>query len=286
MAVRRRRSTSLCALKRRRVAKFIEFAAGRRVALRELVPPPTFVDAAACDGTQQPVVRLLSHLSRRSDVDACAQAARRRPRARRSQHARVCFHGPVVLRATATSSPSRAPQVRAYREHSLRYLFSLKQLPLGRAAMAYGLLRFPRMPEAQVRVWRRRLVLALIVARAQQRRTALDGFVAADVDLSAVPFADKTREQQRQAKLTRVVRNDDDGDDADENDDDNDDVGHDDIDDADDANDDATPATSTSASTTPTVNKKRPRGFATESLSMMSVGHRFLRLTERLARAS
>jgi ATP-dependent RNA helicase DDX55/SPB4 len=42
-----------------------------------------------------------------------------------------------------------ASLVRAYREHRLSYLFALSQLPIGKLATAYGLLFFPRMPEAR-----------------------------------------------------------------------------------------------------------------------------------------
>jgi ATP-dependent RNA helicase DDX55/SPB4 len=73
--------------------------------------------------------------------------------------------------------------VRAYREHRLSYLFALSRLPLGKLAMAYGLLVFPRMPEARGN----RYVTGF---KAPETRVRIDD----------IPFRDPTRERKRQAE--------------------------------------------------------------------------------------
>lgn len=77
--------------------------------------------------------------------------------------------------------------VRAYREHRLSYLFALSRLPLGKLAMAYGLLVFPRMPEARGNRY-------------------VTGFKAPEtrVRIEDIPFRDPSRERKRQAEKNGV----------------------------------------------------------------------------------
>eukprot|EP00899_Mesostigma_viride_P014675 jgi/Mesvir1/23208/Mv22670-RA.1 len=69
--------------------------------------------------------------------------------------------------------------VRGYKEHNCRYIFRLKDLDLGQLAMAYGLLRLPKMPELN------------------KGQTNFDSFVASEVDPASVKFKEKAREKQR-----------------------------------------------------------------------------------------
>ncbi|KAK9791145.1 hypothetical protein WJX73_001123 [Symbiochloris irregularis] len=70
--------------------------------------------------------------------------------------------------------------VRAYREHQCRFIFRMEELDLGRLAMAFGLLRLPRMPELA-------------------RSKAITNFTPSSVDLDAIKYKDKTP-QARQNK--------------------------------------------------------------------------------------
>ena len=71
--------------------------------------------------------------------------------------------------------------VRGYKEHHLKYIFRVQDLPLGRLAASMGLLRLPRMQET--------------------KRAAGEGFEPSKVDPESVPFRDKAREKQRQRQL-------------------------------------------------------------------------------------
>lgn len=73
--------------------------------------------------------------------------------------------------------------VRGYQEHHCRYIFVYKELPLGKVATSFGLLRLPKMPEIR------------------KVRGKLDGFQPSDVDPDTVKFLDKNRERQRQKHL-------------------------------------------------------------------------------------
>eukprot|EP00963_Diacronema_lutheri_P000572 scaffold31_cov334-Pavlova_lutheri.AAC.40 len=78
--------------------------------------------------------------------------------------------------------------VRGYQEHHCRYIFVYKELPLGKVATSFGLLRLPKMPE--IRKMQGRLV----------------GFQPSDVDPDTVKFSDKLRERQRQKHLLFKAR--------------------------------------------------------------------------------
>uniref|UniRef100_A0A1J3JG74 ATP-dependent RNA helicase n=1 Tax=Noccaea caerulescens TaxID=107243 RepID=A0A1J3JG74_NOCCA len=74
--------------------------------------------------------------------------------------------------------------VRAYKEHLCEYIFKLKELEIGKLAMGYGLLKFPKMPEVK------------------QDRLSSEGFTPVEgIDIDDIKFKDKFREKQRQEKL-------------------------------------------------------------------------------------
>ncbi|KAG0613699.1 hypothetical protein M758_6G123000 [Ceratodon purpureus] len=74
--------------------------------------------------------------------------------------------------------------IRAYKEHHCTFIFKWKQLEAGLAAMGFGLLQLPSMPELKRNVM------------------SIAGFQPAKgVDVSSVPFKDKAREKQRQKNL-------------------------------------------------------------------------------------
>jgi ATP-dependent RNA helicase DDX55/SPB4 len=105
--------------------------------------------------------------------------------------------------------------VRAYREHRLSYLFALSRLPLGKLAMAYGLLVFPRMPEARGNRY-------VIGFKPPETRVRVED----------IPFRDAARERRRQADKADKNKEEDH---AKSSSDSNDDVDDDDNDDEDDA---------------------------------------------------
>jgi len=78
--------------------------------------------------------------------------------------------------------------IRAYKEHHCKYIFRLEDVPLGRLAASFALLKLPRMPEAKK---------ASRLASAGE----LEGFVQSEIDPESVRFKDKVREKQRQAVL-------------------------------------------------------------------------------------
>ncbi|KAL4544588.1 hypothetical protein Ndes2526B_g00544 [Nannochloris sp. 'desiccata'] len=78
--------------------------------------------------------------------------------------------------------------IRAYKEHHCKYIFRLEDVPLGRLAASFALLKLPRMPEAKK---------ASRLAAAGE----LEGFVQSEIDPESVRFKDKVREKQRQAVL-------------------------------------------------------------------------------------
>ncbi len=71
--------------------------------------------------------------------------------------------------------------VRGYKEHQCRFIFRFKELHLGRLARAFGLLRLPRMPETK-------------------RGDSSGIFSASAVSPDDVPYKDRAREKQRQAR--------------------------------------------------------------------------------------
>lgn len=74
--------------------------------------------------------------------------------------------------------------IRAYKEHHCTFIFKWKQLEAGLAAMGFGLLQLPSMPELK------RNVLSIA------------GFQPAKgIDVSSIAFKEKAREKQRQKNL-------------------------------------------------------------------------------------
>ncbi|PVD31316.1 hypothetical protein C0Q70_06728 [Pomacea canaliculata] len=71
--------------------------------------------------------------------------------------------------------------IQSYSKHECNMIFRLKDLDYGKLATGFGLLRIPKMPEL--------------------RGKTVGSFTPADVDFDAIPFKDKTREQQRVLKL-------------------------------------------------------------------------------------
>lgn len=75
--------------------------------------------------------------------------------------------------------------IRAYKEHHCTFIFKWKQLEAGLAAMGFGLLQLPSMPELKRNVM------------------SVAGFQPAKgVDVSSISYKDKAREKQRQKNLT------------------------------------------------------------------------------------
>ncbi|GMH19166.1 hypothetical protein Nepgr_021007 [Nepenthes gracilis] len=74
--------------------------------------------------------------------------------------------------------------IRAYKEHHCSYIFSWKELEIGKLAMGYGLLQLPVMPEVK------------------HHSLSIEGFSSVnDVNLEEVKYKDKSREKQRQKNL-------------------------------------------------------------------------------------
>lgn len=77
--------------------------------------------------------------------------------------------------------------LRAYQEHELKFLFTFNKLPIGYLAMAYGLLRIPRMKEILGKHW--------------------EGFTNSKKHKDTVPFKDPEREERRLIKLKEQKEN-------------------------------------------------------------------------------
>ncbi|CAA7031977.1 unnamed protein product [Microthlaspi erraticum] len=74
--------------------------------------------------------------------------------------------------------------VRAYKEHHCEHIFKWKELEIGKLAMGYGLLKFPKMPEVK------------------QDRLSCEGFTPVEgIDIDDIKFKDKVREKQRQQRI-------------------------------------------------------------------------------------
>ncbi|RKP23405.1 P-loop containing nucleoside triphosphate hydrolase protein, partial [Syncephalis pseudoplumigaleata] len=71
--------------------------------------------------------------------------------------------------------------VRSYTKHEATYIFRIKDLNLCQMAMSYALLKMPKMPELK------------------DKDTS--EFVAFDVNVDAIPYADKVREKARQKRI-------------------------------------------------------------------------------------
>ncbi|KAK9812827.1 hypothetical protein WJX72_004361 [[Myrmecia] bisecta] len=74
--------------------------------------------------------------------------------------------------------------VRGYKEHHCKFIFRLAELNLGRLAMAFALLRLPKMQEVK-------------------KAGRLEDFQQSTVDPDSVRFKDKAREKQRQKTLVQ-----------------------------------------------------------------------------------
>ncbi|RKP14812.1 P-loop containing nucleoside triphosphate hydrolase protein, partial [Piptocephalis cylindrospora] len=72
--------------------------------------------------------------------------------------------------------------VQSYSKHEASYIFRLKDLPIGRVAKGYGLLRLPKMPELS-------------------GSGGQEGFTPWEGDISEIRYAEKAREKQRQTNL-------------------------------------------------------------------------------------
>ncbi|KAJ3359133.1 hypothetical protein HDU91_005001 [Kappamyces sp. JEL0680] len=74
--------------------------------------------------------------------------------------------------------------VRSYKEHQASYIFQLGQLDMPRVCKGFGLLRLPRVPEL--------------------KSMDMTGFQEIEgVDIGAIPYKDKLREEQRQLRLQK-----------------------------------------------------------------------------------
>lgn len=73
--------------------------------------------------------------------------------------------------------------IASYKEHRANFSFRLSQLDFGALARLFGLLKLPRMAEYSI--------------------DKITNFQSADVDLEAIPYSDKIREQHRKDRLAR-----------------------------------------------------------------------------------
>ncbi|KAJ3027174.1 ATP-dependent RNA helicase ddx55 [Rhizophlyctis rosea] len=72
--------------------------------------------------------------------------------------------------------------VRSYNEHQASYIFRFKDVDIPSVARAFGLLKLPKMPEL---------------------KTIKVDFQAPSINVNEIPYKDKAREKQRQAKLAK-----------------------------------------------------------------------------------
>lgn len=72
--------------------------------------------------------------------------------------------------------------VRAYSKHECNLILELKDIDLGKLAMGFGLLRMPKMPELKGK--------------------NVSSFIGPEIDVNAIPYADKEREWHRIKRLS------------------------------------------------------------------------------------
>lgn len=72
--------------------------------------------------------------------------------------------------------------VQSYNKHECNLIFQLKDIDIGKLAMGFGLLRMPKMPELKGK--------------------DVSFFVSPEIDINAIPYANKQRELHRIEKLT------------------------------------------------------------------------------------
>ncbi|XP_077539842.1 ATP-dependent RNA helicase DDX55 [Haemaphysalis longicornis] len=74
--------------------------------------------------------------------------------------------------------------IKAYSKHECYLLFRMKDLDFGKVAQGFALLKMPYMPEL--------------------RGKKIEGFQPSGVDVKAIPYKEKSREKQRQEKLSSM----------------------------------------------------------------------------------
>ncbi|KAL6765995.1 DEAD-domain-containing protein [Haematococcus lacustris] len=93
--------------------------------------------------------------------------------------------------------------VRGYKEHHCKFIFRVQDLPLGRLASSFALLRLPHMPEVKRALHKARAAMQQSDQDSASPPThpSLDHFVPSAVEPDSIRFKDKAREKQRQQML-------------------------------------------------------------------------------------